>query len=53
MKKPHRRAHFLMWLIIAPIVAITFAIALTSRPGVPFNETTPETLADVNAAGGD
>ncbi|MEX0643665.1 MAG: hypothetical protein WD076_00015 [Parvularculaceae bacterium] len=39
MKRPHRRAHLLIWLVLAPVVLAGVALALKARP--------PEPVADI------
>ena len=38
MKSPHRRAHLLLWLILAPVTAIAGFFAWTQRPETPYAE---------------
>lgn len=35
MRKAHRRAHFLMWLAIAPATLGALIVALAARPSEP------------------
>ena len=38
MKRPHRRLHLLMWLIIAPVTAIAGYLLWSARPDTPLSE---------------
>lgn len=38
MKRPHRRMHFLMWLILAPATLIAGVFAWMQRPHTPYSE---------------
>lgn len=44
MKRPHRRAHVLIWLFVAPALALSLFLALSHRPLEPVNEALPEIL---------
>lgn len=48
MKRPYRRIHLLIWLILAPATAIAGYIAWQMRPAAPYSELPPgiETLSD-------
>ena len=35
MRRPHRRAHLILWLLIAPGVAAGLVLALMNRPADP------------------
>ncbi|MEZ5921647.1 MAG: hypothetical protein R3C60_09890 [Parvularculaceae bacterium] len=35
MRRPHRRAHLILWLLIAPAAAAGLALALMNRPADP------------------
>ncbi len=56
MKRPHRRVHFLIWLLIAPITAVVGFVFWQMRPATPFTELPPgveavsETLRDASEA---
>lgn len=41
MKRPHRRIHFLIWIGIAPIVAICSIIAWKMKPDTPHTDLPP------------
>ncbi len=38
MKRPHRRMHVLMWLVLAPATLIAGVFAWMQRPQTPFSE---------------
>lgn len=38
MKRPHRRIHLLMWLVLAPLTLIAGVFAWMQRPQTPYNE---------------
>ncbi len=38
MKRPHRRSHLLIWLVLAPITAIAAFLFWTMRPMTPYSE---------------
>ena len=44
MKRGHRSAHRLIWLVLAPILAATIWLAVTQRPAEPINDTLPDLL---------
>ncbi len=48
MKRPHRRAHLMMWLVLAPLTTIAGFFAWTMRPAEPFSDLPPgvETVSD-------
>ena len=45
MKRAHRRLHVLIWLVLAPLIAIVLWVALQHRPAEPINDTLPEAFA--------
>ena len=46
MKRTHRSAHRLIWLLLAPILAAIVIIALQVRPAAPVNDALPEALSE-------
>ncbi len=50
MKRPHRRIHFLFWIVIAPITALVGYFSWQMRPATPFTELPPgiETISDAS-----
>lgn len=46
MKRTHRPAHKLIWLILAPVLAAIILIALNVRPDAPVNDTLPAPLSE-------
>ncbi|MEO1311366.1 MAG: hypothetical protein AAFV51_10420 [Pseudomonadota bacterium] len=45
MKRPHRRAHLLMWLILGPVALATVVVAATSlQPSSTTVEALPQVL---------
>lgn len=43
MKRPHRRIHFIAWLILAPATLIAGAFAWMQRPQTPYSAL-PDTI---------
>lgn len=41
MKRPHRRFHLLIWVILAPVTAIAAFLFWTLRPDTPFTDLPP------------
>jgi hypothetical protein len=41
MKRPHRRMHLLMWLLLAPATAIAGYLFWTMRPATPYADLPP------------
>ncbi len=48
MKRPHRRVHLLMWLVIAPVTLIAGIFAWMQRPQTPFSEI-PDAIQTIDA----
>lgn len=46
MKRKHRNAHFLLWLILGPVIAAILLLAVTERPASPVNDNLPSTLIE-------
>ena len=46
MKRAHRSAHRLIWLLLAPVLAAIIVIALEVRPDAPVNDALPEALSE-------
>ncbi len=49
MKRPHRSAHRVLWVVLAPLVLIGLYLAVDARPATPLQELpatdkTPDTL---------
>ena len=38
MKRPHRRAHLMIWMVLAPLTALAAVYAWTLRPGTPVSD---------------
>ena len=36
MRKPHRKAHFIVWIVLAPMVIIGGVFALSLAPSTPY-----------------
>lgn len=36
MKRPHRRIHFIIWLILTPIIIIASLLIIGMRPPQPY-----------------
>ena len=41
MKRPHRRTHLLVWLILTPLTAIAAFLFWTMSPQTPYGELPP------------
>ena len=46
MKRAHRRSHLIIWIVLGPIIAGLFAVAIAVRPDAPKNETLPDALIE-------
>lgn len=44
MKRAHRSAHRLIWLVLAPLLAVILWLAVTERPAEPVNDALPTAL---------
>ena len=44
MRRAHRKAHLVIWLALAPALAILLYLALGERRPAPVNEALPEDL---------
>lgn len=44
MRRAHRNMHVLMWLLIAPALALLLFLALSDRQSIPVNDALPEAL---------
>lgn len=49
MKRAHRSAHRLLWLLLAPVIAAILIIAIQVRPAEPVNDAVPEALINTEA----
>lgn len=38
MKRPHRRAHLIIWIVLAPITALAAGYFWTMRPATPVSD---------------
>jgi hypothetical protein len=38
MKRPHRRIHLIIWLVLTPIVILGFLAILRMRPPEPYSD---------------
>ncbi|MBT8473636.1 MAG: hypothetical protein HKP25_05215 [Marinicaulis sp.] len=47
MKRPHRRTHFLIWVLLAPIIAVASVFGWMQRPGTPYSEL-PASIEEIN-----
>ncbi len=41
MKRSHRSAHRLIWLVLAPVLAAILVVSIMVRPGAVVNEALP------------
>ena len=41
MKRPHRRIHLVVWLLLAPATAVAAIVAWTMRPQEAFTDLPP------------
>lgn len=46
MKRAHRNTHRLIWIILAPVLAVLFWLALEVRPGPIVNDSLPPALSE-------
>ncbi|MCR9078221.1 MAG: hypothetical protein NXH78_03905 [Hyphomonadaceae bacterium] len=46
MKRAHRRVHFAMWTIIAPLILWLLFLAFGDIPPTPQNEALPDALTE-------
>ena len=46
MKRAHRSAHRLIWLLLAPVLTAIIIVALQVRPTAPVNDALPEALSE-------
>lgn len=44
MKRAHRKIHFLLWLILGPVIIATLLLAVLYRPAAPVNDALPAAL---------
>ena len=44
MKRAHRKAHLLVWLLIAPVLGAIIYLAVVNRPEAPVNPELPAEL---------
>ncbi len=49
MKRPHRRAHFLIWLLVAPAIMLAAIWIWITRPETPFTKLPPD-IEDISTA---
>lgn len=45
MKRAHRSAHRLLWLVLAPVLAAVLVAAVMLRPPEPVNDALPASLS--------
>lgn len=45
MKSAHRAAHRVIWLVLAPAIAVVIWLALAHRPAEPLNNALPGALS--------
>ena len=38
MKRPHRRTHLIIWLVLAPVTIAAGLYAWMQRPGAPYSD---------------
>ena len=46
MKRAHRKSHFVMWAVLAPIIFCITLLAVLHRPAEPVNDTLPQSLTE-------
>ena len=46
MKRVQRKIHFVIWLVLAPLIAVVLWLALSHRPEAPVNPELPEALVE-------
>ena len=44
MRRAHRKVHVLMWVLIAPALAVVLYLALSNRQTTPVNDALPDVL---------
>jgi|GEM_PF-1723461 len=49
MKRPHRRAHFLLWLVLTPMTAVAAFAFWRLRPETPYADLPTEISENSNA----
>ncbi len=52
MKRPHRRIHVMIWLILGPLTTVTAILFWTMRPATPYTELPPSIEDTANAPEG-
>ncbi len=45
MKRSHRSAHRLIWLLLTPAIALVIWLAITMKPAEPVNDALPGALS--------
>jgi len=51
MKKPHRRAHLIIWIVLAPVTALAAVYFWTMRPATPISDI-PDSIRTSSGAEG-
>lgn len=46
MKRAHRKSHFWIWVVLAPVIFGTLALAVLQRPAEPINESLPDVIVE-------
>jgi len=46
MKRAHKRAHILIWLILAPVLILVIKLAVAERPVSPVNDALPSAITE-------
>ena len=46
MKRAHRKSHFFLWVVLAPIIFCITLLAVMYRPGAPVNDALPDALSE-------
>lgn len=46
MKRAHRKSHFLIWAVLAPVIFCITLLAVMHRPAEPVNDALPNALTE-------
>jgi len=46
MKRAHRKSHFIIWVVLTPIILSMIALAVLNRPDAPVNDSLPDALIE-------
>lgn len=47
MKRAHRRAHFLMWIVLVPVIGFLAMVSLSQKPVDPSSDIPDAILSEV------